>query len=352
MKIDYSQFLHAADDGRIWWRLEDAIKLGAGYLPVCDDERNLVPVLRAPNNRVRADERTLIGAFHDDRLVIVRPKVLERDDGSFVEARDFLSWLSQYIAQTQAEIPFPFNLTRAVKNATGATLEHSMVPTGFESLTAALGGWFDQPLADLPDAQRRRVEQDFRPMGWDTLTPDQRRSVAAQWDYQHDPATEEEREQFWKLWCEYDEVKRKVAGWESVATPTALDMATKDDRLGEARGRFNTLEKQLKRMPSDHVPDNESASVAKASRRSRNDIMSAEIEQAIRELGNDWTPYQVMHKLRSYAGKGGSCITEAGLKFVVWCNASQEPMKLNMQALRKRLERRAKKAANTPLIPR
>jgi hypothetical protein len=30
MKIDYTPYLGESEDGRIWWRLEDAIKLGAG----------------------------------------------------------------------------------------------------------------------------------------------------------------------------------------------------------------------------------------------------------------------------------------------------------------------------------
>jgi hypothetical protein len=30
MKNDYSPFLHADADGRLWWRLEEALKLGAG----------------------------------------------------------------------------------------------------------------------------------------------------------------------------------------------------------------------------------------------------------------------------------------------------------------------------------
>jgi len=55
MKTDYSCFLHAGEDGHIWWRLEDAIKLGAGYIPVKNDDHNLVPVLRPPNQRVRVN---------------------------------------------------------------------------------------------------------------------------------------------------------------------------------------------------------------------------------------------------------------------------------------------------------
>jgi hypothetical protein len=36
----------------------------------------------------------------------------------------------------------------------------------------------------------KRVVQEFFPMPWDKLSADQRRSVALQLDYQHDPAME------------------------------------------------------------------------------------------------------------------------------------------------------------------
>ena len=53
----------------------------------------------------------------------------------------------------------------------------------FNSLTTALEGWFDKPLADLPGEQQQRIRDDFFPMPWDSLNEDQRRSVAAQMDY-------------------------------------------------------------------------------------------------------------------------------------------------------------------------
>lgn len=196
MKIDYSPFLHVLQDGRIWWRLEDAVKLGAGYLPVRDDEHNLIPALRAKNTRVRANERILLSEFSQDHYTEAHPRLLVRDDGRFVEAHEFLNWLSQYITQTQSEIPFPKDLIRAVRDAVGPPVARRLA--SFESLSVALEGYFDKPLDELPNAQRERVECDFFPMPWDGLSPDQRRGVAAQWDYQHDPATEERRTAEWE----------------------------------------------------------------------------------------------------------------------------------------------------------
>ena len=69
--------------------------------------------------------------------------------------------------------------------------------SSFDSLTLALEDWFDTRLADLPDALRQRVLQEFSPMPWDKLSADQRRSVALQLDYQHDPATEKDRQKWW-----------------------------------------------------------------------------------------------------------------------------------------------------------
>ncbi|MGH8719472.1 MAG: hypothetical protein ACREV0_11115 [Burkholderiales bacterium] len=350
MIADYSQFLSVAEDGRIWWRKEDAIKLGAGYLPVCDNDRNLVPVLRAPNNRVRANERTLLGDFHKDVANIARPQVQERDGTNFVEAAEFLTWLSQYIAFTQATIPFPNDLARAVREAKAAA-DISPVKTEFEKLMVVLEGWFDKNRTDVPEKQRNRIDRDLFPRNWDELTIEQRKRAAEDWDDKNDPTKEAERERDWALWVEYDEVKREIAEWELVATPTALDKKTKDDRLRELRQRFANLEEQYKRMRGDYVGQRESSVAAINRDRTRSDAMSAEIEEAIRELGDNWTPYQVMQKLKTYAGKSSSCITEAGTDYVLWRNSSGEPSKLDLKNLRNRLYRLRKRTPNAK-IPR
>lgn len=186
--IDYSPFLHVQGDGTIWWPLADAVKLGAGYLPLRDDDRDLNPVLRAKSNRVRSNERTLFSEFSPEHYTHAHPRILERDDGRYVEAREFLNWLSQHLAaQPESAMLFPDDLSRAVRKATGAPIEHSTVLPIFESLTVALAEWFGQPLAELPDALRQRVEQEFCTIPWDKLSTDRRRSVTRQLDYQRDP---------------------------------------------------------------------------------------------------------------------------------------------------------------------
>jgi hypothetical protein len=242
MEIDYSPFLHTLEDGRILWRLDDAIKLGAGYFPVRDDKRNLTPVLRANSNQVQANQGELLSQFNLDRYTDDHPRLTKQDGEIYVEAREFLRWLSQYISLTQSAIPFPNDLVRAIRNLPDPP--RISKPAKFESLTTALEGWFDKPMDNLPDEQRHRVETDFFPMPWDRLSADQRRSMAAQWDYHHDPATEGHRQYWWDFHMDMEDLENQIAKWEAVATPTATDLEKKENRLAELKQKLAEMERQ------------------------------------------------------------------------------------------------------------
>ena len=228
MITDYDSFLHVAEDGRIWWLLKDAIRLGAGFLPVRDDHQTLIAELRAPNDRARVNERSLIGAFGNARLVIERPMIFERDGFRYVDADGFLSWLSQYIEQTQAKITFPDKLARQVKMAKvkEAALRPSVVDQEFKSLTLALDDWFDKNLDDPPIDLQQRVEQEFIPMIWDVLSADQRHNQAIKLDYQCDPSTEKERQYWWKFFSRLHKLREEEeqscpSFCSSIARPSA-----------------------------------------------------------------------------------------------------------------------------------
>jgi hypothetical protein len=168
MNTNYDPLLRVTEDGHIWWLMKDAIRLGAGFLPVSDDHQTLETELRAPSNHALTNERTLTGAFSDARLTIERPMTFEREGLRYVDAEGFLDWLSQYIAQTQAEIPFPNELASEVRRskAGAAASQPPIASQEFESLTLALDGWFDKNLDDLPVAVRQRVERDFGASGF------------------------------------------------------------------------------------------------------------------------------------------------------------------------------------------
>lgn len=125
----------------------------------------------------------------------------------------------------------------------------------FDSLTLAFEDWFETPLCDLPDTLRQRVEQEFSPMPWDNVYPDQRRYVALQLDNQHDPATEQDQK-FWSNFFErMSSLKTQVAKWEEVATPTAADLATKETRLAELKQKLARMDAQQRLARGDYYPE-------------------------------------------------------------------------------------------------
>jgi hypothetical protein len=255
MSNDFKSLLRVTEGGHIWWLLKDAIRLGAGYQPYSDDNLTLEPELRATSKRALLNERTLIGAFSEVRLKKEQPMTFERDGFHYVDAEFFLDWLSKYIAQTQAKIPFPNELASEVRKAkaTAAASHSPIAGQNFESLTLALEGWFDRPSDALPDQLRRRMEQDFV-VPWDYLAPAQRRSVAIRWDYNNDPATQADR----KFWCDFyqriDAIKQQLAEWEVAPVLTASDLALKEARLKELRQELARMALQERQTGSDYYP--------------------------------------------------------------------------------------------------
>lgn len=118
----------------------------------------------------------------------------------------------------------------------------------FESLLKALEGSFEASLTKLPDSIRDRVERDF-PRGrhgplWDDLSVDHRRVAAQQWDSQHDPAVEKERQSAWDLVVRKGEIEQELEKWKMVATPTATDLARQETRIAELENELFRLEQQ------------------------------------------------------------------------------------------------------------
>ncbi len=125
----------------------------------------------------------------------------------------------------------------------------------FDALTLALEESFDTQLSDLPDALRKRVEQEFSPMPWDKLSADQRRSVALQLDYQHDPATEQDQKYWGDFFERVDGLKKQHTEWEVVATPTAAELALKETRLAELKQELALMDAQKRLARGDYYPE-------------------------------------------------------------------------------------------------
>lgn len=267
MITGYESLLRVTEDGNIWWVLKDAIRLGAGYRPYSDDNRNLEPELRATSKRALTNERTLIGAFGDARLMIEQPMTFERDGFRYVDAEGFLDWLSQYITQTQAKITFPDELASEVRKtkAKAAASQTPIASQEFASLTLAFDDWFDKNRDDLPVALRQRVEREFSPMPWDNLTAERRRSVALQLDYQRDPAMEQDRQFWWDFFERQDSLKKQIVQWETIACPTAGELAQKEVRLRELQQELARMDLLQRQARGDYYPVRNSPEGAKVS---------------------------------------------------------------------------------------
>lgn len=129
----------------------------------------------------------------------------------------------------------------------------------FDALTWALEDWFDKPLRDLPEAMRQRVEQEFFPMPWDSLSADQRRSVALQLDYQHDPATAQDQQYWWNFFERMDAIKKQISEWTAAPAPTAGELALKETRLAELRQELARMESQQRQARGDYYPEKRGA---------------------------------------------------------------------------------------------
>ena len=127
--------------------------------------------------------------------------------------------------------------------------------TTFDALTLALENRLATPLCELPDSLRRRVEKEFAPMPWDHVSAEQRRTVTLQLDYQHDPATEPDRQFWWDHFQRQDELKAQIARWEATAAPTAGDLALRETRLKELRQELTRTEMQERQSRGDYYPE-------------------------------------------------------------------------------------------------
>ena len=123
----------------------------------------------------------------------------------------------------------------------------------FNSLTAALEGYFEKPLAELPSADqppglRERVLEVFNLISWGTLSPDQRRQVAQQWDAQNDPSLEQERQRTWDAQVKCIDLEREITEWQLMPAPTPTERIAKERRIAELQQKLVDGQQALSKM--------------------------------------------------------------------------------------------------------
>ena len=111
----------------------------------------------------------------------------------------------------------------------------------FESLEQALLGWFDADESDLPADLRQRVAAALLPLHWAMLSPEQRRSVAAQRDMADDPALEDERQFWWQHACRVIELEGLQQQWTEAQAVTVAELTSKEERLRDIADELERL---------------------------------------------------------------------------------------------------------------
>lgn len=235
--VDYTPFLRVFEDGNIWWGWREAIRLGAGFLPVYND-RTMEVELQPRDERAKVNERFLLGAAKDTRLGIELPKRISRDGFHYVEAEDFLHWLNQYLNQTGVEgITFPLELARAVRDSK-ANSALSRQPV--ENLVLALEDCFDKPLKDLSEAKRELIRRDITLIQlWDHVSPTRRKEMAAQCSAENNQADDPEFDYGYNLALQLRELKKDLA---EIEDSNYADHAKKRSDREELKRKIARLE--------------------------------------------------------------------------------------------------------------
>lgn len=125
--------------------------------------------------------------------------------------------------------------------------------SSFDSLTWAFEDWFDTPFQGLPSALQERARNEFLPP-WDSISGNQRRSIALQLDYQHDPSAEKDREFWFDFFHRKRGLSEQIAEWASIPAPTAGDLAKKETRLKELHRDLARMDRLAKKEQGDYFP--------------------------------------------------------------------------------------------------
>ena len=120
------------------------------------------------------------------------------------------------------------------------------------------------------------------PMPWDDLSLNQRKSMAAQRDYQCDPATEYDRKFWWDFFGRKDSIEMEIETWEAANTQTAIDPEKRKVRLSELRQQLALMEKKQRNARNDYFDP-------------RNRMPDA----SLTSCRADYIPYPKAHKLLS-----------------------------------------------------
>ncbi|MCA0187497.1 MAG: hypothetical protein LCH90_16175, partial [Proteobacteria bacterium] len=205
-------------------------------------------------------------AAEGENLSTWRRQAIEKlPAGAFVWLDDFKRWLADNacsdideqildddpVVEPTLQPLVPSDLeTVLFEGFRAAKPQDGSATSSFSSLTSILAGWFETPADDLPSEQWYRIRTASWLMLWDKLSPSQRREVALQWDYLHDPSNAVEREQAWEAFCQLDQIRKEIREWECLNPQSITEKAEQTDRLLALREQERLLRVQLSSDPA------------------------------------------------------------------------------------------------------
>lgn len=133
--------------------------------------------------------------------------------------------------------------------------------TDFVALAPLIEPVIEQSFAQLAADVQCLWKERILLFDWDHLAPDQRRQLALQQDYQHDPATEDERQATVDLVCELHDVQRQIDELEMAPAKSAGEVIAKEDRLKALRASHAAVDQKFRVWRGDH-PDAPADAVA------------------------------------------------------------------------------------------
>ena len=104
------------------------------------------------------------------------------------------------------------------------------------------------PFSGLPNEIGEEVRDAFFPFTWDQLSPEQRKSVAAQVDYNSDPSTEAERTAAWELSVKATDLEIELERVELMAAIVPTEYQAKRSLLSQIKSELKAAREQFDQL--------------------------------------------------------------------------------------------------------
>lgn len=128
-----------------------------------------------------------------------------------------------------------------------ARLKERIVPSKdkkFTPLLETLDSYFELDLDALPAAMAAIVKKEYDLFPWDMANAEQRRSLAAQKDFQNDPALEPMRQWYWDKAIREDELQQEIQRVRRAGTPTVSDLAKQKEMIAALEEELRDLHRK------------------------------------------------------------------------------------------------------------